>query len=110
MDIYIAKLLLSRIRSTSGSLPYSIRKVSAPNNEQPKNRTIHHHQAPFATMATDTTPCPPSLLGTTFVLHLPAAPCSFTGSPPTGLGTGTLDLLLCVLGVLLAGFAAAKQG
>ena len=61
-------------------------------------------------MAADTTPCPHSLLGTTFVLHFPAAPYSFTGSPPTGLGTGTLGLLLCVLGFLLAGFAAARTG
>lgn len=51
-----------------------------------------------------------SLLGIAFVLHFAAAPYYFIGSAPTGFGTGTLGLILCVLGVLLAGFAAARRG
>ncbi|WP_292364385.1 MULTISPECIES: hypothetical protein [unclassified Methanoculleus] len=50
-----------------------------------------------------------SLLGIAFVLHFSAAGYYFIGSAPTGLSTGTLGLILCVLGVLLAGFAAAKK-
>lgn len=50
-----------------------------------------------------------SLLGIAFVLHFSTAPYYFIGSPPTGFSTGTLGLILCVLGVLLAGFAAAKR-
>jgi len=50
-----------------------------------------------------------SLLGIAFVLHFSAAPYYFIGSPPTGLSTGTLGLIICVLGVLLAGVAAAKK-
>ncbi|MCK9298829.1 MAG: hypothetical protein M0P21_07685 [Methanoculleus sp.] len=49
-----------------------------------------------------------SLAGTAFILHFPAAPYSFIGSAPTGLSTGTPALLPCVVGVLLAGVAAAK--
>ncbi|PKL57193.1 MAG: hypothetical protein CVV35_01100 [Methanomicrobiales archaeon HGW-Methanomicrobiales-6] len=49
-----------------------------------------------------------SLLGIAFVLHFSAAPCYFIGSAPTGFGTGTLGLLICVLGVILAGLAAAR--
>ena len=50
-----------------------------------------------------------SLLGIAFVLHFSAAPYYFIGSPPTGFSTGTLGLVLCVVGVLLAGVAAAKK-
>jgi len=50
-----------------------------------------------------------SLLGIAFVLHFAAAPYYFIGSPPTGFSTGTLGLIFCVFGVLLAGFAAAKK-
>ncbi|WP_067078464.1 hypothetical protein [Methanoculleus horonobensis] len=50
-----------------------------------------------------------SLLGIAFVLHFSAAPYYFIGSAPTGFGTGTLGLMICVLGVLLGGFAAAKR-
>ncbi|WP_280636171.1 hypothetical protein [Methanoculleus chikugoensis] len=41
--------------------------------------------------------------------HLPAAPYYFIGSAPTEFGTGTLGLIICVLGVLLAGFATARR-
>ncbi len=62
-------------------------------------------------MATNTSPLSLtiSLLGIAFVLHFSAAPYYFIGSPPTGFSTGTLGLILCVLGVLLAGFAAARK-
>lgn len=50
-----------------------------------------------------------SLLGIALVLHFSAAPYYFTGSAPTGFGTGTLGLILCIIGVLLAGVAAAKK-
>ncbi|MCT8336328.1 hypothetical protein FKB36_02160 [Methanoculleus sp. Afa-1] len=50
-----------------------------------------------------------SLLGVAFVLHFSAAPYYFIGSAPTGFGTGTLGLLICVLGVILAGLAAARK-
>jgi hypothetical protein len=50
-----------------------------------------------------------SLLGIAFVLHFSAAPYYFIGSAPTGFGTGTLGLLFCVLGVILAGLAAARK-
>ena len=50
-----------------------------------------------------------SLLGIAFVLHFSAAPYYFIGSAPTGFGTGTLGLILCVIGVLLAGVAAARK-
>ena len=50
-----------------------------------------------------------SLLGIAFVLHFSAAPYYFIGSAPTGFGTGTLGLLICVLGVILAGLAAARK-
>jgi hypothetical protein len=50
-----------------------------------------------------------SLLGIAFVLHFSAAPYYFIGSPPTGFSTGTLGLVLCVVGVLLAGVAAARK-
>ncbi len=49
------------------------------------------------------------VLGIAFVLHFSAAPYYFIGSAPTGLSTGTLGLIICVLGVLLAGFAAARK-
>ncbi|PKL62680.1 MAG: hypothetical protein CVV31_04855 [Methanomicrobiales archaeon HGW-Methanomicrobiales-2] len=50
-----------------------------------------------------------SLLGIAFVLHFSAAGYYFFGSPPTGFSTGTLGLIFCVFGVLLAGFAAARK-
>ncbi|MDN5339031.1 MAG: hypothetical protein PWQ30_140 [Euryarchaeota archaeon] len=50
-----------------------------------------------------------SLVGIAFVLHFSAAPYYFIGSAPTGFSTGTLGLIFCVLGILLAGFAAAKK-
>ena len=62
-------------------------------------------------MATNTGPLAItlSLLGIAFVLHFSAAPYYFIGPAPTGLSTGTLGLILCVFGVLLAGFAAARK-
>lgn len=56
-----------------------------------------------------TLPLTISLLGIAFVLHFSAAPYYFAGSAPTGFGTGTLGLILCVIGVLLAGVAAARK-
>lgn len=50
-----------------------------------------------------------SLLGIAFVIHFSAAGYYFIGSSPTGFSTGTLGLILCVLGVLLASVAAAKK-
>jgi len=50
-----------------------------------------------------------SLLGIAFVLHFPAAPYYFTGSPPSGLSNGSLGLIFCVLGVVLTGFVAARK-
>ncbi len=50
-----------------------------------------------------------SLLGIAFVLHFSAAPYYFIGSAPTGFSNGTLGLIFCVLGVGLAGFAAARK-
>ncbi|WP_292364393.1 MULTISPECIES: hypothetical protein [unclassified Methanoculleus] len=63
-------------------------------------------------MATNTGPLAItiSLLGIAFVLHFSTAPCSFIGSAPTGLSTDSPGLILCVIAVLLAGVAAAKQG
>lgn len=50
-----------------------------------------------------------SLLGIALVLHFSAAPYYFIGSAPTGFSTGTLGLIICILGVFLAGFGAAKN-
>gem|GEM_PF-2755249 len=49
-----------------------------------------------------------SLPGIAFMPHFPAAGYYPIDSPPTGLSTG--PRAPCVLGVLLAGFAAAKKG
>ncbi|AEH59970.1 hypothetical protein Mzhil_0089 [Methanosalsum zhilinae DSM 4017] len=43
-----------------------------------------------------------SLLGIAFILHFMAEPYYFTGSPPTGFSTGTLGILIVVIGVLLS--------
>lgn len=50
-----------------------------------------------------------SLLGIAFLIHFSTAAYYFVGNPPTGFSTGTLGLAICILAVLLAGFAATQK-
>ena len=50
-----------------------------------------------------------SMMGIGFLLHFNATNYYFWGNDPNGFSTGTLGLIFCLIGVLLAGYTSTKK-